>query len=102
LNRFKISWRISHIGQNKCQLFVSITIVNQQLKGHKVVCIMVSLDIYIVDIIPLNLLSDRINFIDYVKLKKSIVNPLTKNLTRELMYNSLRGMCLKPLKDKGE
>jgi hypothetical protein len=49
-----------------------------------------------------NLLSDRIIFIDYVKFKKNIVNPLTKDLTRELVYNSLRGISLKPLKDKGE
>ena len=38
----------------KYQLFMSIVIINQQLEGHKVVCIMVSLDIYIIKIIPLN------------------------------------------------
>ena len=48
---------------------MSIAIINQQLKGHKVICIMLSIDIYIIDIIlnthfrlelfPLIMLSQR-------------------------------------------
>jgi hypothetical protein len=47
-----------------------------------------------------HLLSNIITFINYVKLKENITDPLTKGLSRELKYNSLRRMSLKPLKDK--
>jgi len=40
--------------QNQCQLFISIAIVTQQLVGHKIICIMKSLNIYDVNIISLN------------------------------------------------
>jgi hypothetical protein len=53
-NGFKISYRIFHVGQYQCQIFVSIVIVNWQLEKHKVAYIMVSLDIYVIDIISLN------------------------------------------------
>ena len=42
-------------------------------------------------------LSNRIVSIDYVKSNKNIMDPLTKDLSRELVYNSSRGMSLKPL-----
>jgi len=44
-----------------------------------------------------HLLSNRIVSIDYVKSNKNIMDPLTKDLSRELVYNSSRGMSLKPL-----
>jgi hypothetical protein len=47
-----------------------------------------------------HLLLNKIIFIDYIKSKENITNLLTKDLSRELMYNSLREMSLKPLKDK--
>jgi asparagine synthetase A len=47
-----------------------------------------------------HLLSNKITFINYVKLKENIADLLTKGLSRELAYNSLRKIGLKPLKDK--
>ena len=38
-------------------------------------------------------------FIDYVKSKDNIANPLTKGLNRNLVEKSLRGMGLKPMKE---
>jgi len=35
-----------------------------------------------------------------MKPKKNIIDPLTKGLSRELVYNSLKGMSLKPLNIK--
>jgi hypothetical protein len=37
---------------------------------------------------------------DFVKSKEIIVNPLTKGLSRELVYNLSRGISLKFLKDE--
>jgi hypothetical protein len=45
-------------------------------------------------------LSNEIIFIDYVKPKKNIVDSLTKELLREIVYNLSMRMCLKPLKNK--
>jgi hypothetical protein len=43
---------------------------------------------------------NKIIFIEYVKLKENIMDLLTKCLLKELVYNSLRGVSLKPLKDE--
>ena len=43
------------------------------------------------------LLSSGIISIDSVKSKDNIADPLTKCLTREQVYNSSRGMGLKPI-----
>ena len=45
---------VFHVSQNQYHLFVCIVIASQQLEDHKVIYIMVSLNMYIVDIIPLN------------------------------------------------
>jgi hypothetical protein len=81
---------------------MSIVIVNPYLKGHKIICIMVSLNIYIIDRynIVKHLLLNKIIFIEYVKSKENIVDLLTKCLLKELVYNSLRGISLKPVKDE--
>jgi len=47
-----------------------------------------------------HLLSNEIIFIDYVKSKENIADSLTRCLSRELVYNSSRGISLKPLKDE--
>ena len=47
-----------------------------------------------------HLLSSKITLIDYVKLRKNIVDLPTKYLLRELVYNSLMRMSLKTLKMK--
>jgi hypothetical protein len=47
-----------------------------------------------------HLLSNEVIFIDYVKSKDNIVDPLTKDLSRELVYNSSRRMGIKLLKDE--
>jgi len=41
---------------------MSIVIVSQQLEWHKLVCIMVSPDIYVINIIPLNTYSKMESF----------------------------------------
>jgi hypothetical protein len=72
---------------------ISTLIVNQQLKRHKVECIMVSLDIIFLNTcywIRLFLL----------KSKDNIMNPITKGFTRELVYSSSKITSLKPLKIK--
>ena len=46
-----------------------------------------------------HLLSNEI-IIDYVKLKKNIMDLLTKGFKRGHVYNSSRGMSLNPLKDE--
>ena len=43
------------------------------------------------------LLSNRIISIDYIKSKENITDPLTKGLTKELVYSSSKGMGLKPI-----
>jgi len=47
-----------------------------------------------------HLLLNEIISIDYIKSKKNIMDPLTKDLLRELVYNSSRKLNLKPLKDE--
>ena len=47
-----------------------------------------------------HLLLKEIIFIDHVNSKENIEDPLPKGLSRELMFNSSRGMGLKPLKDE--
>ena len=44
------------------------------------------------------LLSTRVNSIDYVKSKDNIVDLLTKGSNRELVEMSSKGMGLKPMK----
>ena len=44
------------------------------------------------------LLSTGVIFIDYVKSKDNIVDSLTKDLNRELVEKSSKGMILKPIK----
>jgi len=46
-----------------------------------------------------HLLSNEVIFIDYVKSKDNIVDPLTKDLSRELVY-VYRRMGIKLLKDE--
>ena len=60
---------------------------------------MVSLDIFVVDIIPLDNYSQLELSINYVKSKDNIEDPLTKGLNRELVEKLLKGMGLKPLKE---
>ncbi|KAI3728566.1 hypothetical protein L6452_17204 [Arctium lappa] len=45
------------------------------------------------------LLSTGVITIDYVKSKDNIADPLTKGLSRDLVYKSSRGMGLKPLNE---
>ena len=42
------------------------------------------------------LISSGIMAIDYVRSKENIADPLTKGIARELLYNAVRGMGLKP------
>ena len=44
-----------------------------------------------------HLLSSGIIFIEYVKSKDNIADPLTKGLSREQVYTSSKGMGLKPI-----
>ena len=43
------------------------------------------------------LLSNGLISIDYIKSKENIADPLTKGLTKELVYSSSKGMGLKPI-----
>ena len=43
------------------------------------------------------LLLNGIISIDYIKSKENIADPLTKGLTKELVYSSSKGMGLKPI-----
>ena len=43
------------------------------------------------------LLSNGIISIDYIKSKENIADPLTKGLTKELVYSASKGMGLKPI-----
>ena len=81
--------------------YVYTVIVNLLLVEHKAVCTMVSLDIFVVDTIPLirQLLSIRVISVDYVKSNDNIVDPLTKWLNIELVEKSSKGMGLKPVKE---
>ena len=45
------------------------------------------------------LLSIGVIFLDYVKSKDNVADPLTKGLNRELVENSSKGMRLKPIKE---
>jgi len=47
-----------------------------------------------------HLLSNRVVSINSVNLKKNIMDPLTKGLSKEFVYNSSRWMGLKLLKDE--
>ena len=44
------------------------------------------------------LLSTGVIFLDYVRSKDNIADPLTKGLNKELAEKSSRGMRLKPIK----
>lgn len=46
----------------------------------------------------IRLLSTRIIFVDYLKSKNNLANPLIKGLNKELIAKILRGMRLKPMK----
>ena len=97
-NGYAKSWRIFRDGQNLCLQYAYIVIVNLQLAGHRARCIMVSLDTFVVDIIPSNNYSQLgVISIDYVRSKDNIADPLTKGLKRELVDKSSRGMGLKPI-----
>ena len=48
------------------------------------------------------LLSTGVIFVDYVKSKENIEDPLTKGLNRELVEKSSKGMELKPLKEEAD
>ena len=69
-------------------------IINLELEWHRVTCIMVSLDIHVVDIYNTirELLSIGIISIDYVKSKDNITDLLTKGLNIKLVEKSSRGM----------
>ena len=54
LDGYAIFYKIFHDGQNLCQRFASIVIVNLLLEWHGEICIMVSRDIYVANIKPLN------------------------------------------------
>ena len=58
-------------------------VVNLLLVEHKEVCIMVSLDTFVIDTIPLDNYSQLA--VDFVKYKDNIMDPLTKGLNRELV-----------------
>ena len=53
-NGYATPWRIFLDGQNLCRRFAYFAIVNMLLVEHKTVCIMVSLDKFVVDTIPLD------------------------------------------------
>ena len=61
---------------------------------------MVSLDIYIIGIIPLDNYSLLELSVNYVKSKDNIAAPLIKGLNRELVDKLLRRIKLKPMKRK--
>ena len=46
------------------------------------------------------LLSTEFIYVDYVKSKDNIADPLTKGLNKELVEKSLKGMRLKPVKEQ--
>lgn len=47
-------------GESMCQQYVYTIIVNLRLEGYKIICIIVSLDIYVVDIISLSSCSQMV------------------------------------------
>ena len=66
-------------------------IVSLLLVEHKIVCTMVSLDIFVVDTTPLDNYSQLgVISLNYVKFKENIADPLTKGLNRELVKKSSR------------
>ena len=67
---------------------------------HKIVYTMVSLDIFIVDTIPLDkLLSTEVISVDYIKSKDNIADPLTKGSNKELVKKSSKEIRLKLIKE---
>ena len=99
LNGYATS-RIFQGGQNLCLQYAYIVIVSLLLVEHKIVCTMVSLDIFVVDTTPLDNYSQLgVISLNYVKFKENIADPLTKGLNRELVKKSSRGMRLKPIKE---
>jgi hypothetical protein len=69
-------------------------------KRHKIICIMVNSDIYIIDIISLNTLISNENIFIDCKIKKKILQIHYHSFIERTVYNSLRGMSLKSLKIK--
>ena len=49
---FDNSWKIYHYGKSQCPLYVYTAIIKQLYLGHKMLYTTVSLDIFVVDIIP--------------------------------------------------
>jgi hypothetical protein len=62
---------------------MSIMIGNKKMEGHKVVCIMISLEIYAIDILLLNTIWNY--FYQLCQVKKDMVDPLTK-VYQESLY----------------
>lgn len=56
-NGFVISQKTFQCDLNLCQLYAYTVIVKQQQDRHRIICITVSLDIFVVDIIPLGICS---------------------------------------------
>ena len=48
----------------------------------------------------IQLLSTKVIYVEYMKSKDNITDPLTKELIRELVNKSSRGTKLKPMKEK--
>ena len=74
-------------------------IVNRQLVKHKAICIVISLEILVVNTILLENYSQMVIFIHYIRFKGNIADLLSKVLNRELVENSLTSMGLKPIKE---
>ena len=80
---------------------ISIYCINQLLREHKIIYKMVNLDKYVKAINNVRqLLSNGINFIDYIKLKAILVDPLSKCLLRDQDNYSSWKMGLKPMTKK--
>ena len=79
----------------------SIAIASLQLVGHIVICIMISLDITVIDIIPLDNCSQVGLSLLTTWDQRTILQIRLPKITRESVDQISKGMGLKPIKEKG-
>ncbi|KAD2805952.1 hypothetical protein E3N88_39329 [Mikania micrantha] len=92
-------WKTFQDGQSLCQLFAYIVIANLTIsRAQSAMYNGKSRHIQRRHNTIRQLLSMGVISIDYVRLKDNIMDSFTKGLSKELVYNSSRGMGLKPFK----
>ena len=89
--------RMCHCGEDRFHQSLFIVTHKQQLKSPNLVCTMEKRDILIRHGAVKQMFELSVNSLEYVRSQRSLADPMTKGLTREIMLEILRGIGLKPI-----